>query len=383
MKNGLRRAESALAVLILVSATAGVAAEAPRLRLLTFNAWSGLDYVGLVKMGEYEPADRREARFASFVAQAKALDPDVIFLQEANPVGEYAHRLASALGMTEIHQVVNGGIKLGRFGLPTNLKEGNAILAKPALGLGHQEDWKLSGPLGLFGDTLTVHLSEAVFALAGRITVGSTTVYLVDVHLVAGPPDDDRVLRRLRELPEGRSFTDQEFGRAVAETQARAVRRSGEMALLTRGVGALPGGAPLIVAGDFNTDAGSPQMSRFLAGAKLIDALEVARRRSLAGGAPPRTWDPARNDNVAYSMRPFTAVGEPLTGYDRLDALASTIPQRLDFILLGPQFREEDVLSARLALDEKRGGVCASDHFGVAAEIDLTRAAAAGKSQAP
>ena len=38
-------------------------AEAPKLRILTINAWSGLDYEGFASFGEYEPKTRREARF--------------------------------------------------------------------------------------------------------------------------------------------------------------------------------------------------------------------------------------------------------------------------------------------------------------------------------
>jgi endonuclease/exonuclease/phosphatase family metal-dependent hydrolase len=376
------RAGAAAAALLALCAAPAVAADGARLRVLTFNAWTGLDYVGSFRMGEHERAERREARFAALVAQARALDPDVIFLQEANPVGEQARRLASALGMTEIHQVVNGGIKLGPFGLPTNLKEGNAILARPALRLAGREDWKLSGPPGLYGDAVTFHLGEAIFALAGRITVGTAAVWLVDVHLVDALPDEP-ALRRLRELPEGRALAGGELERALAQAGERNTRWDGELAALVRHLATLPAGAPVILGGDFNVDAGAPRMRRFVAEAGMIDAQEIAWRRSGAGGPPPRTWDPARNDNIAFSTRPHTASGAPLTGYGLLDALASTLPERIDYVLLAAPFREEDVLSAGLALEEKRGGVYASDHFGVAADIDLTRAVAAARSKAP
>ena len=92
------------------------------LKVLTINAWSGLDYNGTLKMGEYESRKAREARFSSLVAQARQLSPDVIFVQEANPVGKYTSRLASSLSMNEIHQVVNAGFKVGSLGIPFNLK---------------------------------------------------------------------------------------------------------------------------------------------------------------------------------------------------------------------------------------------------------------------
>lgn len=88
------------------------------LRVLTVNVWSGLDYSGFFRMGEYETKRRREARFRSLLAQVERLSPDVILVQEANPVGRYTARLAAALSMDEVHQVVNGGLKVGPFGFP-------------------------------------------------------------------------------------------------------------------------------------------------------------------------------------------------------------------------------------------------------------------------
>ena len=376
-KKMMRALSMAFVFFLVFFVAAGTAAEGPRLRLLTFNVWSGLDYVGVAKMGCYEPAARREARFAAFVAQAKALDPDVIFLQEVNFAGSYARRLAAALGMTEIHQVVNGGIKIGPLGIPSNLKEGNAILAKPALGLRRQADWKLSGPFGLYGDTLTIHFSEAIFALAGRIVAGETPVYLINVHFVASPPDDEAALGRLRDLPGGRAFTDNDFAQALAEVKERAKRRQAEMDLLVKKIRTLPKGVPVIIGGDFNDDDSAPAIRRFIAGVQAADTLAVAESGTPAPvPTASLSWDANRNDNIEYSCRSTTASGKPLTGYALLDALAATLSRRLDFILLGPPFLAEDVRSSSLAIDEKRDGVCASDHFGVTADVNLDRVAA-------
>jgi endonuclease/exonuclease/phosphatase family metal-dependent hydrolase len=383
MKNTIRTANAAaLAVLWLAMAAAGFAADGPRLRILTFNVWSGLDYVGFAKFGEYEPASRRETRFAAFLAQAKALNPDVIFIQEANFAGSYARRLAAALGLDEIHQVVNGGIKLGPLGLPSNLKEGNAILAKPGLGLRRHDDWKLSGPFGFFGDTLTIHFSEAIFVLAGKIVVGETPIYLVNVHFVSSPPDDEAALGKLRGLPDGKALTDAAFARALVQVRERTKRRADEMASLIKDLAALPADTPVIVGGDFNVGEDSAQFRDFLASSKLIDTLDAVRKRT-AGDAPwpAWSWDPSRNDNIGYSSRPVDASGEKLEGYDLMDALSNTIPRRIDFILLNPVFREEDALAASLAINGRQNGVYASDHFGITADVDLARAASAAPKE--
>lgn len=138
------------------------------LRILTINVWSGVDYVGFFRFGEYESAERRELRFQSLLTQIKALNPDVIFIQEANPVAKFASRLADSLSFDEIHHVCNGGIKPAFFGIPVNFKEGIAILARPSLNLEKFDVWKLSGSFGLYGDVVTVHLDELIFSWSGK-----------------------------------------------------------------------------------------------------------------------------------------------------------------------------------------------------------------------
>ncbi|MDP2915450.1 MAG: BamA/TamA family outer membrane protein [Candidatus Aminicenantes bacterium] len=246
-----------LGLALIVPGLSGQTAGAPRLRLLTINAWSGLDYEGFFKFGEYEPAERRERRFAALVEQIQKLDPDVVFVQEANFAGRYARRLAKSLGFTEIHQVVNGGIKFGPVGLPGNFKEGMAILARPSLDLRRHDVWKLSGPFGLYGDVLTFHFGEAVFSLVGRIMVKNTPIY---------------------------------------------------------------------------------------------------------------------NENIEYSRRPVNAAGRKRQGLALAEAIDSGIGRRIDYILLNNSFRPEDVLSSTVVVDSMESGVHASDHFGVAAEVDLEHA---------
>jgi len=99
------------------------------LKIITINTWCGLDFQVVIKMGEYETPERKEARFDILLEQLRAIKPDVIFLQEANPIGKYSARLADSLDFDEIHQVFNAGIKFGSVGIPSNLKYGNTILA--------------------------------------------------------------------------------------------------------------------------------------------------------------------------------------------------------------------------------------------------------------
>jgi endonuclease/exonuclease/phosphatase family metal-dependent hydrolase len=360
------------------------AAPPARLRVLTVNVWSGLDYEGFAKFGEYEPRERRERRFTVLVDRIKALAPDVVFLQEANTAARFAARLAGELGFTEIHQVVNGGIKLGPLGVPSNFKEGMAILARPSLRLRRYDVWKLSGPFGLFGDFLTFHFDEAVFSLVGKVLVDETPIYLVNVHLVASAADGEALFARFRETPEGRALSPIDFAAVVAETKAKNRRRLDEAGRLLADIQELPAHSPVIVAGDFNADPETPAVRAVLSAEGMIDTLTTAAAPlSERGLAPERhiTWDAGENENIAFSSRPVNASGAPRPPLGLLDAFDCGISRRLDYIVLNKGFRPEDIASSSVALDAPESGIHASDHYGVFAEIDLGRVLASAPKE--
>jgi len=363
---------------------ASPAAPPARLRVLTVNVWSGLDYEGFASFGEYEPGERRERRFAVLVDRIKALAPDIVFLQEANTAARFAARLAGELGFTEIHQVVNGGIKLGPLGVPSNFKEGMAILARPSLRLRRHDVWKLSGPFGLFGDFLTFHFDEAVFSLVGKVLVDETPIYLVNVHLVASAADDEALFARFRETPEGRALSAADFAAVIDATRAKNRRRLGEARKLLTAVRELPAGSPVIVAGDFNADPETPALRAVLSTEGMIDTLTTAAAPlSERGAAPERlvTWDAEKNENIAFSNRPVNASGAPRPPLGLLDAFDCGISRRLDYILLDKGFRREDIVSSSVAVDAPESGIHASDHYGIFAEIDLGRVQASAPQE--
>ena len=340
------------------------------LRVLTINAWSGLDYIGIWRFGEYESAERRERRFRSLVSQIEGLDPDVVFVQEANPVDRYAPWLANTLGFDEIHQVTNAGVKLGSIGLPGNLKEGLAILARPALGLEKHDVWKLSGPPGVFGGTLAVQFGEAVFSLVGRIIVEDEPVYLVDVHLVASPPRDPNWGGTPGEARGDPSMTDSEYRRGVKRWLRRVRRREREAGRLIKRLKGLPPDSPVIIAGDFNAAPDAPEMNAVCSAGFLDTHLFAESGRSV-------TFDHTTNENARYSSRMTDARGAPRDAYGRLGALTGAQSRRTDYVFLSSHFLPGDVTDARVVLDEPCDGVHPSDHFGVLAEVDVTRVLAA------
>ncbi len=359
---------SALALLICpamaVNGPAAAAESGPSLRILTINVWSGLDYIGTLSVGDYEPPGRRAGRFAELVRQTRKIDPDVILLQEANPAGGFARRLASTLGYDSIRDIYLSGIKIGPLGIPANLREGNATLAKPALGLKKKASWRHSGGFGFAGGLLSFHFDEIIGSLVARITVQGRPLDVVNVHLHASPSPDPELESRFRGLLEDGAQTLESFETGMSSWKAGIERRAAETRDLLSKIKTLEPGIPVIVAGDFNAPPGAAEIAAFRDGGPFVDA------------GPPgafSTWDPARNPNIAYSAGMKDARGNPRAGADLLGALDSAIPRRLDYIFLGPTFGPESVLSSRIVFLTGANGIPPSDHFGVLADIDLGR----------
>lgn len=340
-------------------------AQGDTLKVLTINVWSGLDYKGIFRSGDYETPDRREARFRSLVDQVKELSPDVIFVQEANPVDSYAARLASALDMDEVHQVVNGGKKIGSWGIPVNLKEGLVILARPDVSLVKVDAWKLSGTWGIHTDLISFHHTEAVIVLVAKITVSGQDIFLVNVHLAASPrmPEDLDDFRK-RTLTEYGMNADQ-FRKALKKWRRREKRRLKETEKLLGHLARLAPGTPRIVAGDFNAEPDSQEIRLFKEKGLFTDVLATASENETC------TWDPARNTNIRFSVERTDARGNPREGYELLASLADNRCMRLDYIFLHNTFPEQSAGDGRIVMKTETGGMMASDHFGVMVDVFL------------
>ena len=362
-------ASAAIIVFVAASASAGQSARpasgtGPSLKILTLNVWSGLDYLGTLSSGDYETPGRRESRTAELLRQVRELDPDVILLQEVNPAGRFARRLASALGYDFVRDIYLSGIKIGPLGIPTNLREGNATLARPGLGLRKIATWRHSGGFGFSGGFLSFHFDEIVGSLVARIMVQGRPLYLVNVHLHASASPDPALESKFRSLLEDGTQTEASFREGMDSWKAGIVRRTAESRDLSDRIRNLGPDVPVIVAGDFNAPPETAEIAEFRAAGPFLDA------------GPPGafvTWDPGRNPNVAFSAALSDARGKPRTGADLLGALDSSIPRRLDYVFLGRPFIPEDILSSRIVLDSGAEGIPPSDHFGILAEIDLGR----------
>ena len=362
-------ARCVVCVLIMLLVFTGRLESAPstHLRVLTINVWSGLDYIGKIRCGDYEQEMRRELRFRALLIQIRRLDPDIIFLQEANPVGAYSARLADSLSFDEIHLVCNAGIKLGPVGLPTNLKEGIAILARRPLALEMYDVWKLSGSPGIYGDAITIHFDQSDFALVGKITIERTPIIVVNPHLIAAIPRDSLLVHEFRKRAEAIGISEPEYADALRMWDMKIRRREKEVARLIGHLGQISENYGVVIAGDLNAEPQSPEIGMITDTTGYLDVCAVNPPPGLS------TWDPGENENVAFSTQVLDAHGDTLDGYGCLSALYDERPRRIDYIFLGSQFRQDDISGCRIVLDSLVKGLHTSDHYGVIVDVDLTR----------
>src|SRR4051812_38490295 len=128
------------------------------MKLITYNVWHGLNGSGILKFGELEPAGRRTERIHYQLRNLQQLDPDILFLQEMNPVMELSRQFARVLGMSVVSQIDQTGIKILEGGFPSNLQSGLSILAKRKWNLKKVGGIKLSGRRGFVSPFLSLQL---------------------------------------------------------------------------------------------------------------------------------------------------------------------------------------------------------------------------------
>ena len=112
-------------------------------------------------------------------------------------------------------------------------------------------------------------------------------------------------------------------------------------------------GLPPIVVGDFNAEPDATEI-RFLRGLHALGGVStyLADCFAIAGEGPGVTFDARCNPFAAPTHEP---------------------PRRIDYVFVrGPdRHARGKPLAARVVLDEVEGGICATDHYGVLAEVSI------------
>ena len=318
------------------------------IRILTINVWSGLTYKGFFRMGRHQ--DNPEKRYALLVSEIRNLDPDILAIQEANPLPYYVERLAADLNYQAIYRVALGGIRFGSFGIPTNMREGQAILVKKPWTIEDLGKKRLGGR-GIATNWFCFHFSEITQALLGRAVIDGKPLYIYNVHFHEGPfkgPALDSMLKRLAQ-----EMTKEKVEEARKHLEKDIDRRRVEIANLIKFVEeTLPPGMPAIILGDFNTTIESGELEPLLSGSRWVDSFRVKNPNEEGV-----TWDPQHNPNY----RPAETVKDP---YGTLHAYHGSHPYRIDFILVSGNISDDHILESRVVLTPV-DGLSPSDHYGV------------------
>ena len=346
------------------TAPGSVDSESTTLKIITFNIWHGLiTDEGILELGEYETSGRREVRYSQLLAELQRLDPDVIALQEANPLPDYATKIASDLGFDEIHQIANGGVKLFGLGIPSNVSEGLILLAREELNLELIGKIRLSGPWFSIQNTKSsFQISENRYALIGKISVEGKEVYILNTHLHAGFSFGDTYLDDLSTLRNAGKITDSEYEFFDNRAREASQRREEELILaMSRLRHETNSEDSIILLGDFNSVENSNEI-RAIASYQFIDAF-----RENNPELPGFTSDPISNPkNRLIEENNLKSEGQT----DKFESKYRQMASRIDYIFLSSHFLKENISESFVTLNRSNeDGVYPSDHFAVFADL--------------
>ena len=290
--------------------------------VMTLNTWFGYNGKGTVRMGALDTPDERSQRRQGLLELLGRTRPTLIALQEVCPLPQMARRLAALNSWDVRHQLVNAGVKLFGHGIPIGFAEGLALM----VGGSFRVEWcgwrRLSGPMCLLSDRLSIQLSECRGALGARLVSPSgLRLYFFTIHLhfspgVEGPEDMARWGQVLEELGGAPAQID----RTIARLQEGAARRIEELETFLSWVDRVAGPHPVVIAGDLNLRAQDPTLQRLLHAHGLEDAL---------ASTDEPTWAPRTNPLAARS----TSTDDDATLMEKLEARYDRIPRRIDHIL--------------------------------------------------
>lgn len=332
-----------------------------RIKLFTLNVWSGFRYRGLVRFEEYETPETREARFQGLCAVLREEQPDIVFLNEANPLFPYGNRLAEELGYVPFGHMGVAGLRAGKLGFPLNLHEGDLILIRPSLSPVYIGQKHLGGR-GYCGNFFSCHFDNLTQAVLTRSLLDDgQPLYTCVTHWVAGPAITDENRSKLAPLAREWGFPKEQV--AQAEEKMREMdrcKRTEAQRLCDWLRETVPPDAPLVVAGDFNAEAGWPE---------LLILQERGFTRLIPREDGYATWDPLHNTNLqTYYVQEARQKQKSL--YHQLDALDELIPRNIDHFFVR-NLPLSAVTDCRVCATEAYEGVSISDHFALTATVEL------------
>ena len=331
------------------------------LQLINYNIWHGLGG-GFFKREELEPRWHKEKRYEKQIADLTDTSPDILFLQEVNPVGRLTRKIARKLGMSYVFQNTNCGISVFGQGLPMNLNMGIAILVRPPLKIRKIVGLKLSGPLGLCNPFLTFQYAEfryALFAMAEHPKHGS--FLLINTHFHHGVEWSDQVRKQIKAWEDQQVLTFPERQKLEKVIEASNLRRKKELKNLFSHLKQYTH-LPIVLAGDFNATVYSPIYKAIVETHQMKDTMQ-------AYSPHPFTWNPLENQNNHKFTEKFD-VPVPTFGKKEVSDFFKAYnrqPRRIDYIFVSPHIRTSSFsLYGNQPNSEE---IIGSDHFGISVEL--------------
>ena len=328
------------------------------LTVVTVNAWSGLEAGGFFSRGTYEEPAAREFRLGLLADEIAALEPDIVTLGEANPVDGMAASFSEALGMSAVSHMAEGGVRIGPVGLPTNLREGDIILAPEAAEPSVAVRRTLAG--GYVGRTLSFQTGATTQVLGAELLIGGRSVYVFHTRWFASPFAAREDMVELIEAYGAGELASWELIDRMERAVRGKERRLEEARRTVVTINEVAGDAPVILTGTLNALPGSEEIG-VLEEAGFVDAFGAAAAAPARGAGAASggtvagaTWDPGRNTHITrHELGPWE------------DETAA----RIDYVFVrGAGVAVEE---ARVVLEEATYGVFPSSHFGVLARITI------------
>ena len=278
-----------------------------RVRLLTYNTLHGLEPSGLTVKAS-ESKDARQARLDLQFRQLSAIQPDVMLLQEVNPLPEMAERYVAALkgyGLEyrAVHQVDACGVRLAPgLAVVPGLNNGLAVLAKTPLKVRKVDGLKLSGGFGRCDDYMGFQTGELRYALIAEVENPNTgrKLLAVSLHLHSGIERNAFFIQKINDAVSSGKARREDLDGIVTAMEQDQERRMQEIRLLVKELQALYSAGNylgVIVGGDFNFEPDDPEYRE----------LERAGLRDIYAMASPETevysLDPQRNVLAGQGVR--------------------------------------------------------------------------------
>jgi len=342
-------------------------AVAGGLDVVTYNVWHGLGRMSGVRLRELEAAQRREHRFQWLVQELLATRPDLIMLQEVNPVAEYTRRLLEALpGYDEVHQADNCGFKIAGAGIPSNFHQGLTILARAELGLERVGYERLSGDARC-SDHFGRQTTETHIVLAARVVWKGKRILVLNTHLYGEPATTPFLRGHLASVRVRHRIARDEWESIVFHLDEGTRRRAREVERLAAWARQRTADYDgIILGGDLNAEPDA-KVLRPLRELGLVDAV-----RHLDAGVA--TFDYARNpDNIALEALDWST--KDLEGLSLPESVERQIreafelefyrPKRIDYVFVSRSLADLLRDGRAYMTRPSPNGYLASDHLGL------------------